>query len=152
VIRGLGYSTPGNIARFPASQPPVHHRFVNFHSVFVPNCQRLTTPLWEALRPPWTWTPEHERLFVELKNAIMSALPLAHPSSSEQLLLRTDASIWGLGAVSMQISPARRRRSLAARVANCRTRRANTQRTSKWPYQSSTQSISVGPSFTVLSL
>ena len=52
--------------------------------------------------PPFEWTTSHLESFNKLKDALTSAPVLAYPDYSKPLILETDASLKGLGAVLTQ--------------------------------------------------
>lgn len=96
---------------------------VFFYQHFIPNCPSIAKPLFaltagqkrrgrkkinvksgtfRKLRPV-DWTPECDTAFVSLKDSLLNCVVLAHPDFSRTLILSTDASLDGLGALLSQI-------------------------------------------------
>ncbi|KAJ4455513.1 putative Transposon Ty3-G Gag-Pol polyprotein [Paratrimastix pyriformis] len=80
---------------------------VNYLSKFVPRCAQLTAGLFDLLHKgaSFKWGPEHQSAFQQIQALLATAPLLAHPDSQCHLLLRTDASSTGLGAVLLQVRP-----------------------------------------------
>ena len=51
---------------------------------------------------PFNWGSEHQSVFTQMKQEIVSAPILAHFNPKKQTVLQTDASIKGLGACLLQ--------------------------------------------------
>ena len=80
---------------------------VNFYNRFLPHAAHLMRPLYEALRGKkpkdgLDWSPELDKAFGAAKTALANAALLAHPSSTAQVALTTDASDYAVGAVCEQ--------------------------------------------------
>ena len=62
------------------------------------------SPLYDLLKreSTWRWQDLEEKAFGDLKSVLSSTDVLAHYSLSEELILQTDASGQGLGAVMLQ--------------------------------------------------
>ena len=58
-------------------------------------------PLVQNL-PPFEWTLEHQESFERLKHSLITAPILAYPNYEKPFLLKTDASLKGLGTVLSQ--------------------------------------------------
>ena len=75
-----------------------------YYRKFVKNYARVTAPLTQLtwINEPYTWTPEHQTLFNELKQILTSAPILMHPDFNYPFIIQTDACDRGLGAVLCQ--------------------------------------------------
>lgn len=76
-----------------------------FYSKFCPNYAYHTTPLLELLRGKsrkWCWTNAQEQAFRKVKEAFSVKITLTYPDYSKRLILQTDSSRVGLGAVLFQ--------------------------------------------------
>lgn len=80
--------------------------FANFYRRFIRDYSRIAAPLTKltssAVR--FSWTPEAEQAFLELKRRFTSAPVLVQPDSSRQFIVEVDASDTGVGAVLSQRS------------------------------------------------
>ena len=76
----------------------------NYYRRFVPGFSSIAEPLHNLTRKgvPFVWTPECERAWRTLRNALAQAPVLALPDPDAQFVLQTDASLVGLGAVLCQ--------------------------------------------------
>eukprot|EP00762_Andalucia_godoyi_P005502 ANDGO_00514.mRNA.1 Retrovirus-related Pol polyprotein from transposon 412 len=80
--------------------------FANYMRNFVPNFATLAAPL-SALcseKLAYEWTDECQNAFDRLKYAIVDASSLHHLDYAKEIILRTDASINGIGGVLLQRS------------------------------------------------
>ena len=61
----------------------------------------LRAPLNELLKKnvKWAWTEDCERAFKKIKSYLLSDLALAHYDPEKPIILGTDASNYGIGAV-----------------------------------------------------
>ena len=77
---------------------------VNFSLRFVPNLASVTQPLHRLLAKgaTFSWSPECQKSFSDLKQLVQQVSVLAHPDFSRPFKLQTDASNHGLGAVLLQ--------------------------------------------------
>jgi hypothetical protein len=78
--------------------------FLNYYRRFISGFSELARPLNDLLRNDvqWKWeTPQHEA-FERLKQAMLTAPVLAHPSDDKPFILETDASDVAYGAVLSQ--------------------------------------------------
>ena len=80
---------------------------INYYAKFIPHLQSTCAPLHRLTRndTPWQWTSEHDVIFTRLKERLTSSDTLVHYDDSEQLVIATDASDIGLGAVLMHRFP-----------------------------------------------
>lgn len=78
---------------------------VTYYNRFIPNMADKAAPLYTLLKDevPFTWTNECQDAFLLLKNEVISATNLAHYDESKTLVLATDASSYGIGAVLSQL-------------------------------------------------
>ena len=74
---------------------------VNYYSKFLPNLATLLSPLYALLRKrqKWEWTTDQDNAFREVKALLQSSCVLVHFDDSLPLILATDASPYGIGAV-----------------------------------------------------
>jgi hypothetical protein len=74
---------------------------LNHYHRFLPNASTLLAPLHELLRKntPWKWTQRQEDAFSKSKSTLQSSQLLVHYDPGLPLILTTDASPYGLGAV-----------------------------------------------------
>lgn len=74
---------------------------INFYGRFIENLSTILLPLNKLLRKnsPFIWTKECELAFSKAKEAFMSNKILVHFNSKLPLVLATDASSYGVGAV-----------------------------------------------------
>ena len=75
--------------------------FMSFYRHFIEGFARLAWPLHQLLKKdvPWRWGEEESAAMRILQDALLSAPTLAHDNEADQLMLKTDASKQGLGAV-----------------------------------------------------
>ena len=80
---------------------------VNFFRRFIPNCATISQPLTELLagskKGSVCLSSEALKAFEDVKAALASAALLAHPNTTAQLTLMTDASSTAVGASLQQI-------------------------------------------------
>ena len=87
--------------------------FANFYRRFVEGFAHLAEPLTSLLGgnckkgkkmelKPWVWGHEQQTAFDSLKQALVSPPVLVYPDFTKPFIVRTDASISGLGAVLCQ--------------------------------------------------
>ena len=83
------------------------HQFIslaNYMVRFIPNLSGLLEPLRQLTRKnnTWTWEEEHEEAVRKVKSALVSPPVLKYFDRKMQIIVQTDASEYGLGAVIMQ--------------------------------------------------
>ncbi|XP_047987904.1 uncharacterized protein K02A2.6-like [Leguminivora glycinivorella] len=73
----------------------------NYYNKFIPNLSSITNPLNELLKKgtKYIWTTKCEESFKSIKKEILSERILMHFDQNKTLILATDASPTGLGAV-----------------------------------------------------
>jgi len=81
---------------------------VNYFHDFVEHYDRLTKPLFDVMKAvkvnkKLVWTEEADRAFQEVKAAIMDCPQLYFLDKEGQVILETDASDYGVGAVLYQV-------------------------------------------------
>ena len=77
---------------------------INYLSRFSARLSEIVEPFRELSKDkePFTWGPEHQSVFTQMKKEIVSAPILAYYNPRKQTVLQTDASIKGLGACILQ--------------------------------------------------
>lgn len=80
---------------------------VMYYSKFVPNMSTIMQPLYDLLKKDtkFEWKCCHSETFIKIKEMLTSSTVLAHYSSSLPLVLTTDASAVGVGAVISHLTP-----------------------------------------------
>lgn len=80
---------------------------VSNYSKFIPKFQTTFVPLHHLTRNDtrWEWTEQHDAIFTELKNRLTSSETLVHYDENMPLVIATDASDVGIGAVLMHRFP-----------------------------------------------
>ena len=78
---------------------------VCYYNKFIKNYASVAKPLYDLLgkKKKWTWGPDNQQSFEDLRKALVSAPVLAYPSSEGRYILDTDASNFAYGAVLSQI-------------------------------------------------
>ena len=81
--------------------------FANFYRRFILNYSRIAAPLTTltSTARKFSWNPEAEKAFLELKARFVSAPILVQPDTNRQFVVEVDASESGAGAVLSQRSP-----------------------------------------------
>jgi transposase InsO family protein len=81
----------------------------SYYRRFVKDFARISVPLTSLLKKDasWTWGSEQNQAFVTLIESLTSAPVLAHFDESADVVLRTDASLLGMGAVLCQVRDGR---------------------------------------------
>ena len=99
-----------SIVKFPAPRNLKELRrflgMASFYRKFVDGFARVAGPLTQLLKKdsPWVWREKEEEAFKALLARLSGSPVLAHLDESAELVLRTDASVAGLGAVLSQRS------------------------------------------------
>ena len=88
---------------------------LQYYCKFLPNLSTLISPLNRLLQKNqrWRWTSDCERAFQEAKQTLSSAAVLVHYNPDLPLVLATDASAYGIGAVISHICPNGEERPIA---------------------------------------
>ena len=95
-------------AKFPSSKTEIRAflGLAGFYRKFVPNFSAIAKPLTDATKKGESntvkQTPERERAFQQIKDALKEEPICKLPDLSKPFLVRTDASGKGLGAILMQ--------------------------------------------------
>ena len=77
---------------------------VSYYRRFVPNLSKIKSPLREIVKDTkFSWSESAQRSFDSIKRAIATNTVLAYPDPAATLVVNTDASDVGLGAVLSQI-------------------------------------------------
>ena len=73
----------------------------SYYSIYIPKMYKLRAPLNELLKKgkKWCWTKECEKAFQEIKKCLLSDLALTHFDPKKELIVASDASDYGVGAV-----------------------------------------------------
>ena len=79
---------------------------VNFYSQFIEKLHINLKPLYTLLHDDvkFQWTPELERIFQNVKNAMTADAKLTIPNTTHPFFITVDASLVGLGAVLFQMN------------------------------------------------
>lgn len=75
-----------------------------YYRKFIPNFARIARPLHQLTYKgtQFTWSPECQGVFEELKERLITPPVLAYPDFKRDFVLETDASVHGIGAVLAQ--------------------------------------------------
>lgn len=78
--------------------------FASYFRRFIPDFAKRSAPLTALLKKnaPWSWTQAQQLAFLDVKHALLEPPTLAHYDESAPIVLHTDASQDGLGAVLLQ--------------------------------------------------
>uniref|UniRef100_A0A1A7YSF0 Gypsy retrotransposon integrase-like protein 1 n=2 Tax=Iconisemion striatum TaxID=60296 RepID=A0A1A7YSF0_9TELE len=78
---------------------------LNYYNKFLPNLATTLAPLHELLKQDgkWKWHKEQEEAFAAAKGLLHSSDVLVHYSADRELILSSDASPYGVGAVLSHI-------------------------------------------------
>lgn len=95
---------------------------VMYYAKFVPNISTILEPLYRLLKKDvrYEWNAECQQAFYKVKHLLVSSKVLAHYAAELPLVLTTDASSVGIGAVISHICPGGEERPVAyaSRVLN----------------------------------
>ena len=85
----------------PSDVSSVHANFVNHYGKFIPQLYNLRAPLERLLQKnvPFVWSDKCQESFQRIKRILMTLLSPPHFQPDESLLLASDASSVGVGAV-----------------------------------------------------
>jgi hypothetical protein len=88
---------------------------INYYNRFIPNSATLLQPMNKLLRKgvKWRWEPESQDALDKVKEIISSSEVLVHYSTTKPLVLATDASAHGIGAVLSHITESGEERPIA---------------------------------------
>jgi hypothetical protein len=77
---------------------------VNYLAKFIPGMSEITAPLRELLKKNvhWHWTEKHQEAFEKIKEILSTNRVLRYYDVTKPVILQTDASSKGLGAVLLQ--------------------------------------------------
>ena len=77
----------------------------SYYSRFIPNFAKCAHPLHQLTTKgvPFVWTAECEAAFHSLKSRLVTLPVIAYPCFGKEIMLETDATIQGLGAVLFQV-------------------------------------------------
>ena len=80
---------------------------VNYYGQFFKNLSSITCPLNKLLHndTPWNWDKDYEKSFKFIKAEMCSDTVLAHYNPKLPLILATDSSSVGVGAVLSHVFP-----------------------------------------------
>lgn len=80
---------------------------VQYYSKFLPNLSTTLAPLNQLLHKNvvWRWTDQEEKCFQEVKRLLLKNNVLTHYDPSLPLLMASDSSAYGLGAVLSHLMP-----------------------------------------------
>ncbi|KAK8775142.1 hypothetical protein V5799_031518 [Amblyomma americanum] len=78
--------------------------FASYFRRFIPDFAKHSAPLTALLKKnaPWSWTQAQQLAFLDVKHALLEPPTSAHYDESAPIVLHTDASQDGLGAVLLQ--------------------------------------------------
>ena len=103
---------------------------VNFYSKFIEklhiNLKPLDTLLHDNVK--FQWTPELEKIFQDVKNAMTAETELTMPNTKHPFFITVDASLVGLGAVLFQINEENKMRGISynSRILNTQEQKLST--------------------------
>ena len=88
---------------------------VNFFSKFVEKLHINLKPLYTFLHDDakFQWTPELEKIFQDVKNAMTTGTELTIPNTKHPFSITVDASLVGLGAVLFQMNKEKKMRVIS---------------------------------------
>ena len=95
----LGWKTPASLTEVQSFLG-----FANFYRRFIQDYSRVARPLTELTKKTekWSWNPEADKAFKELKNRFTTAPILAHFEAKRPVIIETDASDFAIGAILSQ--------------------------------------------------
>ena len=88
---------------------------VNVFSKFAEKLHINLKPLYTFLHDDvkFQWTPELEKIFQEVKNAMTAGTELTIPNTKHPFFITVDASLVGLGAVLFQMNKEKKMRVIS---------------------------------------
>ena len=95
----LGWKTPQSLTEVQSFLG-----FANFYRRFIQDYSKVAHPLPELTKKTekWSWNPEAEASFEELKRRFTTTPILAHFNPAKAVIIETDASDFAIGAVLSQ--------------------------------------------------
>ena len=103
---------------------------VNFYSKFIEKLHINLKPLYTFLHDDvkFQWTPELEKIFQDVKNAMTAETELTIPNSKHPFFITVDASLVGLGAVLFQMNEDSKLRVISynSRILNTQEQKLST--------------------------
>ena len=103
---------------------------VNFYSKFIEKLHINLKPLYTLLHDDvkFQWTPELEKLFQNVKNAMTADTELTIPNTTHPFLITVDASLVGLGAVLFQMNEENKMKVISynSRILNTQEQKLST--------------------------
>ena len=73
----------------------------NYYGIYIPKMHNLRAPLNKFLKKgaKWEWSEVCQKVFDKIKNILTSELSLTHYDPKQEIILASDASEYGIGAV-----------------------------------------------------
>ena len=106
------------------------HGSVNFYSKFIEKLHVNLKPLYTLLHDDvkFQWTPELEKIFQNVKNAMTADTALTVPNTTNPFFITVDASLVGLGAVSFQMNEENKMKIISynSRILNTQEQKLST--------------------------
>ena len=103
---------------------------VNFYSKFIEKLHINLKPLYTLLHDDvkFQWTPELEKLFQNVKNAMTADTELTIPNTTHPFFITVDASLVGLGAVLFQMNEENKMKVISynSRILNTQEQKLST--------------------------
>ena len=103
---------------------------VNFYSKFIEKLHINLKPLYTLLHDDvkFQWTPELEKIFQNVKNAMTADTELTIPNTTHPFFITEDASLVGLGAVLFQMNEENKMKVISynSRILNTQEQKLST--------------------------
>ena len=103
---------------------------VNFYSKFIEKLHINLKPLYTLLHDDvkFQWTPELEKIFQNVKNAMTANTELTIPNTTHPFFITVDASLVGLGAVLFQMNEENKMKVISynSRILNTQEQKLST--------------------------
>ena len=103
---------------------------VNFYSKFIEKLHKDLKPLYTLLHDDikFQWTPELEKIFQDVKNAITADTELTIPDTKHPFFITVDASLFGLRAVLFQMNETNKMKVISynSRILNTQEQKLST--------------------------
>lgn len=80
---------------------------VTYYAKYLPNMATMLAPLYKLLKlkQTWTWGVQEKEAFAQVKEKLLASSLLIHFDNNKEVILASDASPYGLGAVLSQETP-----------------------------------------------